>query len=162
MKSLKLFGEINEEMVRSVAEYLEDAQGKPVQVLLHSLGGESYSAMAISELFTEYPGLITINAIGTVQSAAVLVLAYGDSRYISKSSWVMVHEDSDDSPIMNTSYARTYSKHMKDCEIQWAKLLAKVTKETPKKWYQMHKKTTYLTAEQAIKLGLADFYLEDK
>lgn len=162
MSTIYIVGDIDSDMVKYVSESLEEKTSMidPVRVELHSTGGTAYDALAIYHLFKSSQHHIIVEAFGTVQSAAVLILAAGDFRYIAPETVLMVHEDSDCEPLGSLTNARKMSKQMLKEEHQWAQVLSSCTKTSAIKWYRMHKKTTYLTAIQAIELGLADEILE--
>lgn len=155
---VRLIGDIDCEAVKLISEAV---RGKgEIEIELHSMGGTAYDALAIYHLIRNSPNYIVVHALGTVQSAAVLVLAAGDWRKIAPETIIMVHEDSDDSPMGSLTHARRAAAQMLKEEHQWATILSKLTQCSSSEWYRMHKKTTYLNAAQAIEFGLADEVME--
>lgn len=147
---------------------LETTSNEPIEIVLSSEGGAAYDALAISARIRSSQCAISVAAYGLVASAAVIVLASGDpgSRTMAKEAWVMVHEDDgsltpgSDSQVsdMRRVVGRmdAYTAHLERMEDQWAALLANLTKTPASKWRELHKKTTYLTAKECLKLGLID------
>lgn len=160
MINIDIIGDIDTEMVKLVSSAVPDGNREDVWIRLHSTGGTAYDALAIYHLIKDMANHVTIEAFGTVQSAAVLVLAAGDFRYIAPETIVMVHEDSDSDAIGSLTNVRKVAKQMLKEEHQWAQVLSSCTQMSALRWYRMHKKTTYLNASQAIELGLADEIVE--
>lgn len=138
---------------------LEETQ--QVYVELNSEGGDAYAAMAYFDLIqrkNKNPGrAVNVTATGLCASAAVLILAAGKRRYMTKSAWVMVHEDT--TPIrkgMQVSAVEKEAKHARRLEVQWAELLADVTSATSVYWEELHKNETYLNAKECLELGLIE------
>ena len=158
MRKIRLSGGVDEESFGAFCEALdafEAESSQPVEFELCSGGGDAYIALAFAARMRTSPCQITVTVYGACQSAAVLILAAGNKRAMTKESWVMVHEDhgeiSDKVTLMEVE-----THHLRAMEDQWAKLLAELTKASAKKWAKLHKETTYLTPEQCVKLGLAD------
>lgn len=122
---------------------------------LASDGGDAHVAIAFASRIRMSPCTIHIVAVGNVASAAVLVLAAGDNRRMATETWCMVHEDTAE---LNGSVVELEreSKQLRRQEVQWAKLLENLTGTAAEFWEQMHKETTYLTAENCLELGLVD------
>jgi ATP-dependent protease ClpP protease subunit len=98
-----------------------------------------------------------IVATGLVASAAVIILAAGDMRMMSKEAWVMVHEDEvllDDST--RVQKACKDIKHYERLESQWNELLRQRTGTPAEVWADLHQKETYLDANECKRLGLVD------
>lgn len=127
----------------------------PIFLELASDGGDAHAALAFSARIRLSSCEILITALGNVASAAVLILASGDHRRISEESWVMVHEDSAELAGSVVELERE-STQLRRMEEQWAKLLKENTGTKKSEWEEMHKKTTYLTAQECLELGLVD------
>lgn len=126
-----------------------------IHVYLASDGGEVHAALAFSAIIRICQHDIIITAIGNVASAATLILATGDYRYMTRESWAMVHEDSGDTTGELAEREREI-KHDRQLEDQWNGLMEKYTKTSSQEWEKLNKATTYLTAEDCLELGLID------
>lgn len=126
-----------------------------VVIELSSPGGDSYAALAYAAVIRNSRLMIEVQAFGLVASAAVLVLAAGDLRNMSKEGWVMVHENSGQIE-GNVLELQRESVQLRRLEVQWADLLGNLTKTQAAVWTAMHKETTYLNAQQCLALGLID------
>lgn len=157
-RKIHLIGVIDEESLLifcSQLSALELESKKSITLEFSSPGGSAYDALAFSARIRSSPCDIIINAYGLIASAAVLILAAGDSRRLAKEAWVMVHEDSGEHGGNTTELARS-AKHLVRLENQWAQLLADVTTADEGVWRDLHHRTTYLTADEALDLGLVD------
>ena len=135
---------------------LETKSNKSITIELMSYGGSAYAALAFASRIRRCKNHITVVAYGMVASAAVLVLAAGHTRSMTKESWCMVHEDQGKiKGNLNTLEKET--KHMRRLEDQWAELLCELTLTSKSKWAKLHKDETYLNAQECLKLGLVDF-----
>jgi ATP-dependent protease ClpP protease subunit len=158
MRKIILSGGIDEESFKDFCEQMGELEEGPAGVIdidLCSGGGDAYTALGFCARIRTSSCATRVVVYGSCQSAAVLILAAGTKRYMTKESWVMVHEDQA-VPEGATSLIEVESKQLRAMEDQWSKLLAEYTKTSAKKWAKLHKETTYLTPEQCLKLGLID------
>lgn len=156
-----LHGEVNTEMVTTVAEALYN--GNATKFHLCSDGGDIYSALAIYDLIrARISNEITIYASGIVGSAAVLILAAGDKRKIAPNTHIMLHENALEDLTAYTNDLQTEARQIEKLEDQICKLLSKRTKTDYYRWIAYHKGTQYIDAETAVELGLADEIIKDK
>lgn len=162
-RDIFIIGEINEEMVSMVAcdlaHFESQDKAKIINVILSSIGGCCYDAMAIVGMLRNSPCDIVIKAYGCVQSAAVPILACGDVRYLSEESWIMVHQGSSKVKGETNDLVKQVKQAL-DEETAWCRLMAKLTSQSTETWTELHKKTTYLTADEALQLGLCDKVLK--
>lgn len=160
MRKIHIAGEITDEsfiLFNRKLDKLEAMNKESVQVTLLSGGGDAYTALAFFDRIKASKCHIDVVATGLVASAATLILAAGDRRFMTKSSWVMTHEDqanieSGDS----VSKIEKNAAHSRRLEDQWCKILASVTKTPAKKWDILNKAETYLTPQQCLELGLIE------
>ena len=145
------------ETFKDFSKKLDKASQDSEEVLieLSSPGGDSYAALAYASAIRKYSYDLTVEAYGLVASAAVLVLAAGGIRLMNKESWVMVHENSGTLE-GNVLELEREAGQLRRLEVQWAEILASVTKTKAEVWTALHKETTYLSAEQCLALGLID------
>src|SRR6202034_661992 len=81
------------EFSKELDELEADNEITKVDIILNSSGGSAVDALAFYERIKAYPGEINITVYGCCYSASVLVLAAGDYRCMTKTAWLMVHED---------------------------------------------------------------------
>lgn len=160
--TIKLIGSIDEDMlkhfIKCVNILVKSRQQKNIEVLIHSGGGSALVGIAIVEymrLFQDRGIKFETIALGDCSSAASIILVCGDVRKITKESWVMVHEDSDDVP-SNTSDAEVCVKQRRIYEDQWCSIFQDHTGTGWAEWEKLNKKTTYLSAKKCLELGVVD------
>lgn len=150
-------GEISIESFSEFSKELDSVKGNQrVEIELTSDGGDAQAALAFYEKIKRHPGDVTITTYGIVASAAVLVLAAGDVRRMSKESWMMVHEDQLDLENLSVSQAEKITKHHRRMEEQWCEILSNVSSTHKGAWENLHKKETWLSAEECLKLGIIE------
>jgi ATP-dependent protease ClpP protease subunit len=156
---IQIIGAIDEVQFTSFSEALseyEEAGTKRVRVELSSEGGNAYDALAFYSRMRLSPCEITVVAFGLVASAAVLILAAGDTRIMTRESWVMVHEDSVRKMSGKVTEVEKFGRHMRRLEDQWNRLLAKSSTLSAEGWGSLHKAETYLMPEDCLKHGLIE------
>lgn len=160
MRKIHIAGEITDEsfvLFNRKLDKLESFNHESVQITLLSGGGDAYTALAFFDRIKASKCHIDVVATGLVASAATLILAAGDKRYMTKSSWIMTHEDQATVDTADSvSKIEKNAKHSRRLEDQWCKILASVTKTSVKKWDALNKAETYLTPEECLKLGLIE------
>lgn len=157
MNNFIISGSINKALVERLARRLADLNNaKPLHIILNSQGGHAYCGRAIAGLLRVAAAnrQIIVSGYGDIHSAAVIVLAAGDVRQLSKFASVMCHEDSG-AIEGNSSAIKAYSKQMEADEKAWCKALQDLTGTDEKIWLKIHSDETYLTPDEALKLNLA-------
>ncbi len=152
----QLIGAIDEDALKAFMKVITKHRDNQILLHLSSTGGSAYDALAIASAVRLHKN-ITVAALGAVQSAAVIILAAAKERMMAKESWVMVHEDSGKIK-GDVSLQEREIAHLRRMENQWAELLAEYSKgkSTAETWAQLHKQTTYLSAQECLDLGLID------
>lgn len=156
---IALIGTIDEVAYAVFSEELreyEKVKAKEVFVELSSGGGTAYDALAFYGRIRLSPCNVNILVTGLVASAAVLVLAAGDHRIMTKESWVMVHEDLAHKLTARVSELEKTARHLRRLEDQWNTLLADSTTLSSAGWAQLHKTETYLTPADCLRHGLIE------
>lgn len=143
----------------------------PVTIKLHSFGGKSHSGRGIFDTIkylskkNERP--VQIEAFGPVMSAAALVMQAADlgGRKMSENSWMLIHP-TQNSYIRDAVNATKYSATVDELLMQqYSEIVAKrvtqsgrnTTKDDIYKIMTDNNNVgTYMTAEEALGLGLID------
>ena len=137
-----------------VQDALESARGQPIDVYINSGGGDVFSASVIYSALRDYEGEVKIHIVGIAASAASVIACAAKSD-ISPTATIMIHnaacisegdyhemdKTSDTLQKINRAVATAYVEKtgMKEVEV-----LALMDTET------------WLTAQDAVKLGLID------
>jgi ATP-dependent protease ClpP protease subunit len=157
-RTLYIVGEIDEKSYLQFSKDLAALEAKsaaPVVVELNSPGGSVLDSLAFSGRMRTSPCDIEIRAFGFVASAAVLLLASGDNRIMTKDSWMMVHQgrSANVGELWEQKRDIKVGQRMED---QWSTILQDLTGTSKETWDKLHLRTTYLTADQCLKLKIVD------
>lgn len=129
----------------------------PITVFITSYGGDLYSALMMVDLMKSSPCPITTISAGKCMSAATLLQAAGDkgSRYITKNTRVMIHNVS--SGLMgDVGSLNTEMDELNINQESYINLLSEYTGQSKAKIREDMAKTTYMSANAAVKYGIAD------
>jgi ATP-dependent Clp protease protease subunit len=161
-RTLYIGGMIDEESSTDFLEGLLELQQiphMPIQVLINSVGGDIYEAMAIYEAISLSRCKVNGLVLGVCMSAAGLILQACTKRFISRNSIFMLHDGTSFVPRLHQREARTEMKEANRLHKQFAKLLISRTTLTPAKHKKLSSFATYLSPEDAVKYGFADAIL---
>ena len=132
---------------------------KVFNILLNSPGGDVIETLALIDFMDSMKAQgITFNIIvrGAAMSAAALLLTCGTGkRMISKHSKIMVHQLS----TMNFGKLediKSNAKFAEQLEDDCNNLMAEVTKKDKKFWKENQRSDYFLSAEEALELGIID------
>jgi len=182
IRKAMLYGDINEETAKDMiatmillsetAEFQtpkdpEDPESeletvtKPFEMIISTGGGNADDMMSIYDMMRVIRESVDIETtgIGKVMSAGVLILAGGTKgkRRIGKHCRVMIHAVSGGT-IGNMHELTNEFKEIKKIQESYIECLAEETNMTAQqiKKYIKQKTNVYLTAEEAVELGIAD------
>ena len=129
-------------------------KGEPLEVYINSGGGDVFAASEIYSAIREYSGDVKIHVVGLAASAASVIACAGKSD-ISPTAQIMVH---------NVSSATSGDYHDMDKMSETLQKVnetianAYITKSgmAKEKALEIMDKETWLTADEAVELGLID------
>jgi ATP-dependent protease ClpP protease subunit len=155
IKHFTICGDITEETVANFYAFCEKLQPEQSVCLnLSSTGGNPDAALAIVGIMKACKKVTWhAQAFGYLYSAAVLIFACAEVRRFSSYGFAMVHEAKEKVNAEASGMLR-YAKHMQRYEQHWNAILASKTSTPESVWEKMSEKTTYLNAEECLKLGL--------
>ena len=181
-RSIGLMGDVSEELASGVVsalitlgnsacveEAVEDAKGKvktstvcdPIDMYISTNGGSASDMFAIYDTMRMVRGVCDISTmgLGKVMSAGVLILAAGTKgqRRIGKNCRVMIHNviGHQEGPIFTIENEMAEMKWTQERYISALCVETKMTRKVLDKL--LEKKTNiYLSAEEAVKYGIAD------
>lgn len=157
MVTIKIFGEIwLGRVTRFVRAALEQADDKPVRVILDSVGGSFDESMAIRDLLAEYPGTVNV-AVLRARSGAALIATAGDTITIAPAGDVMLHHPSTRFLLpVNAADLRRAVASLDSDSRRVARLTAKRAGLPVAKVRELMNKAETISAKRAVRLGLAD------
>ena len=174
LRLVSLYGSIEEETVGDLCVDLlalremitfsqrQEESDKTIDFIISTYGGEASEAFALYDIMriVRKDCNIATFGLGKVMSGGVLILAAGTKgkRKIGKNCRVMVHS------VVGTSHGSLYSLENEMEEVRWiqeryTKALAEESKMTEKYIKEElfgKKMNVYLSAEEAVELGIAD------
>lgn len=145
----------------SVRRALAGVTGGEVEVHINSYGGDMFEGIAIKNYLIQHPAKVTVVIDGLAASAASIIAMGGDTILMPRDTQLMIHNPwtfaagnakelrkvADDLDKSQTSIEETYLKRFKG---ERSELQALLDEET------------FLTAEEAVALGLADGIFDDQ
>ena len=161
-----LVGDIDENMSKAFIQALHVLDKTPgsVSITLNSGGGEEVAGYAIYDAIKLARSPAAIEVFGQASSIAAAVFQAGHSRGIAPHADFMIHNgDREVGTTENNSIQRTAKNIERDSLRYWKVLLEGAQKKNPKMTMRRIKgmcdRETYLTAEEAVKCGFADWIL---
>lgn len=149
-----------------IAAELASAQGRPVEVTVSSYGGDLEEALRIYELFRAYEAGVRVRYVGFSASAATILSCGAREITVSPYALVLIHPCSvsvDEWAIMNSDDIASAIRRLYDardladkCDRIAAAIYARRTGLEPERVARVMKEAKWLTADEAVALGLAD------
>jgi ATP-dependent Clp protease protease subunit len=163
-----LNGEISEESTSActkwlIYENLDSTKEKILTLYINSTGGDLYQAFGLIDIMQASPHVIRCVGIGSVMSAAFLIFSAADRghRYAAKNASFMCHQLTSG---MDAKY-HDLKAEMKETELLNDKMIGILKEATDLAPSVIKKKLlppsdVYLTAQEVLELGIADYILE--
>ena len=164
-----LTGEIAEENVGKCIKWLTyenfDIKAEKVLTLyVNSTGGDLYQALALIDVMTTSKYPIRTIGIGTVMSAAFLIVASGSKgeRYLSQNTSCMCHQFAGGGSDAKYHDLKAEMKENEMLNISMTEVLVAATGKAPTyvKKRLLPPTDVYMTAQEMIEHGAADYILE--
>lgn len=161
-----LIGEISEDNVNECIKWIIfenlDHKEKTLTLYINSMGGDLYQAFALIDIIQSSNHPIRIIGIGSVMSAAFLIFASGTKgeRYAAQNTSFMCHQFTSG---VEAKY-HDIKAEMKENESLNSKMVAILKEATGLAPSKIKSKLlpasdVYLTSEEAVELGIADYIL---
>lgn len=159
VESDESFNQVTPQMVEATIKNLTilDHQDpdRPICIIMNSPGGSVYDGLAIYDAIKETKCPVVIKCYGWCMSMATWILQAATARLVSPNCTLMVHVGSDG-----------FSGHTNDF-IRWGKEAERLNKlmfetyaersgKPPKYWEKVCANDTFMTAQEAVNVGLAD------
>ena len=139
---------------------LEYEKVAPITILWLSYGGDWDAGMAIYDYITNLKSPVTLKAYGRMRSMGTILLQACEKRLLSKNCLFLIHyghawcEGHQKEVVAFTEELEKNNATME--KIYLKKIREKHPDYTLKKLQKMMKYDKYMTAKEAVKLGLAD------
>ena len=139
---------------------LLDLQGltkkRPIILLISSYGGDAHCALGMSNVILNCICPVITICIGIAYSAGSIILASGTKRYAVENSNIMIHQHN--LTVGNLKHTELINEveASKDTYKKIENFYVKATNQTRSKIKKLLEKDSYITPEEALKLGLID------
>jgi Protease subunit of ATP-dependent Clp proteases len=158
--SIYLIGEITDEMAMDTIkkiQYLSEKSDDDIVIIINSVGGSVTAGLAIYDVMQSCSNNITTIGIGCVASMGAFLLSAGTQgyRYAYPHCEIMIHQvlGNIQGNMIDVDIAYQRMKEQNNVVLS---LLAKHCKSTLKNIQKYTERDCFLTANQAMQLGLID------
>lgn len=128
----------------------------PITIYLNTPGGQVDAAFGMFDLIKACPEHVTIIGYGEIASAGVLLLQAGDYRVLTKNCRVLVHPGFGSIAENMQQNIESNAKSHRDLGNMFYTEIGKSMGLNLKEMHARFTWDTWLSAKQAVKLGLAD------
>ena len=162
-----LIGDIEEENIAEaikwiVYENIDSKTAKQLTLYINSQGGDLYQAFALIDTMRNSKHPVRTIGLGQIMSAAFLIFAAGEKgeRYIAKNTGIMCHQYSDTTEGKHHDL-KAQMKEGEYCNDRMLQILKDASGLTTArvKSKLLPASDVYLTAEELVELGVADYVI---
>lgn len=150
-----------EYVIRAIHRMSTEAPNKPISLHMCSNGGDPYAMLRLVDEIQSCPSQIIFYGGGMIASCATWIMCVCDERYLMPNTTIMVHDGSDgfEGKHTDVQISAAEAKRLQD---RLYDIYAHNTKMNRAFWVDVCSRDLYLTAEEAIQLGMADKLIEPK
>ncbi len=147
--------------VRALHRLVSEGPGRPIELHMNSPGGDPYAMLRLYDEILACPCQVKFFGGGIIQSSATWIMATCDERYLHPNTTVMVHDGSEyyEGTHTDTKIAMNEAVRLQDMLYD---VYAANSRMPRSFWEDVCQRDLYLTADETIKLGLADKIIEPK
>lgn len=149
------------QMVISQLLYLDSISHEPIKFYINSAGGVCTDGLAIIDTMALISSPVHTVAMGMACSMGAVILACGDKRFALPNSEVMIHQPLGGVQGQATDILIQADNILKTKE-RLIKMLADNSLLTYEEMWDACERDNYLTAEEAVEIGLVDKVLYPK
>jgi ATP-dependent protease ClpP protease subunit len=141
--------------VRGIDKLLDLTNKEPIEIHCCSYGGSPYHSLALVDKILESPCKFVFYGRGAIMSAATVIMAVCDERYVSRNSTIMLHDGSDGFEGKTTDM-QIYVKEAERVQDAYNEIYANNSWLDKTFWDSIVRRDLYLTADEALSVGLVD------
>ena len=174
MTEIDIIGAIDqytEANAQSLKAELENANGLDVTFNIASEGGSYFEGLTMAAMISSYKGKTTAKGIGIVASAATVVFLAADEKVLTSNSFFMIHsawsgaegnakQISKTVELLNRVDEQMVNIYTAQMESK-GKLINNSIEDTKAYIRNMMSEETWLTAEEAVDYGFADYIMDE-
>lgn len=147
--------------VRALHRMASEAPGKPIEIHMCSYGGDPYAMLRLYDEIHACPCQIKFFGAGVIMSSATWIMAGCDERNLHPNTTVMVHDGSEGFDGKHTDH-QIQAAEMKRLQERLYDIYAENSRMPKEFWEDVCQRDLYMTASEAVSLGLADKIVEPK
>jgi len=162
-RTLFLGGEVDDGMAERFLKGLHLLSGKSsdeINITINTTGGDEYHGMAIFDAIACSRCHVTMTGYGNVMSMGSWIMQAADLRVLSPNATMMIHYGSWDKGDEHVKYQRVQLEEMERINVITELAYLPKTTMSLRRLKKMLEDEVYLSAEQAVELGLADKVLD--
>lgn len=155
------FEQLSIEVAVRGIKHMEQTNPKtPIEIYMNSYGGDPYAMLYLVDVMLASTCKFVFYGGGAIMSSATWIMAASDERWLYPNARVMLHNGSEELPIMSYDdfhISADESKRLMDQLID----IYTVNSRMPKTfWEDICKRDAFLSPEETIMFGLADFIVK--
>lgn len=147
--------------VRAIKLMESDHPTYPIEIHMNSYGGDAYAMLYLADAIQSSSCQFKFYGGGAIMSAATWIMAICDERNLYPNARIMIHDGWDGKEGKTTDY-HIDAKESRRLQDQLNKMYAENSRMPESFWADIVQRDVYLSAEETIKLGLADKIIEPK
>ena len=151
-----------EAAVRAMLKMSTEYPKKPIELHLSSTGGATYEVLRFYDAIQACPCQIKFFGSGQIMSAAVVIMVGCDERWLTPNATIMNHNGSADGIDHTITDREIDTEELKRLTDRTNMILADNSRFPLDFWSGIGQRDLYLTATEAVMLGIADGILEPK
>lgn len=159
-RSIEVVGEITRESVYSLIlqlRYLQQTDPeKEITIYINSPGGSVSDGLALYDVMQAISCPMRTVCVGMAASMGALLFAAGNKREMLPHAEIMIHDPAVKCLSGSALSVEEESRRLMEIRKTTAEIIAKHTSKSLDEVFEITKKDTYFSAEEAVEWGLAD------
>lgn len=149
-----------EVMIRGLRT-MASLSSEPVEIHMSSPGGDPYEMLRLIDEIESAPMQVRFVGGGSIMSAATWVMAVCDYRMLHKNAQIMCHDGSEENKDRHTDFI-IHSAHLKTLQDRLYDIYEGNSRMPKQFWAEVCQRDLYLSAEETVRLGLADAVIQPR
>ena len=147
--------------IRSMHKMAQDAPGKPIELHINSYGGDPCAMLRLYDEILSCPCQVKFYGGGAIMSSATWIMVACDERYLYPHATIMVHDGwaANEGKHTDMQIAAAEEKRLQDLLYDIYTANTRMPKEF---WQDVCQRDLYITASEAVSMGMADKIVEPK
>jgi len=147
--------------VRAMHQMVNEAQSKPIEIHMNSEGGDPYAMLRLYDEILACPCQVKFFGGGCIMSCATWIMMVCDERNLHPNTTVMMHDGSAGFSGKHTDVQISAAEDKRLQDLLYD-IYAANSRMPRAFWEDVCQRDLYLTASEAVSLGLADKLIEPK